>query len=195
MELLIYIALLVGAVIGFIQGAFKQIAHLAGVAVGLVLASVLYERFGDYLAAKTGATDDFGHYIAFVLIVIVVPIVLGWLATLLTALFKKMKINFLNRAVGAIIGLVSYALILSFAFNMFDFIGSNAGFKTEKLSEKEELYYTMKHATQIVLPDFFIVTDSTEIANGAEPKYGLKPVVDDAIDRTVDKINPFKDNE
>ena len=191
MDILIYIVLIVGAIIGFKQGAFKQVAHFLGVAAGLLIAATLYHQFGDFLADKTGASIGFGRLIAFVLIVIVVPIALGWIAAFLTEFLKKLKLNFLNRLIGAVVGVICYAVVLSFALNLFDFVGSNAGFKPEKLGERSNLYYGMKHATQVVIPDVLLVTDATEVANGCEPKYGLKPVVDKA----TEKILPTKNKE
>lgn len=191
MDILIYIVLIVGAVIGFKQGAFKQVAHFLGVALGLLIAATLYHQFGDFLADKTGASMGFGRFIAFVLIVIIVPIALGWIAAFLTEFFKKLKLNFLNRLIGAAVGIICYAMILSMALNLFDFIASNAGFRPQKLEARSELFYKMKHATQLVIPDLLIVTDDTEVANGCEPKYGLKPVVDKA----TEKIIPTKKQE
>lgn len=191
MDILIYIVLIVGAIIGFKQGAFKQVAHFLGVAAGLLIAATLYHQFGDFLADKTGASIGFGRLIAFVLIVIVVPIALGWIAAFLTEFLKKLKLNFLNRLIGAVVGVICYAVVLSFALNLFDFVASNAGFKPEKLGERSNLYYGMKHATQVVIPDVLLVTDATEVANGCEPKYGLKPVVDKA----TEKILPTKKKE
>ena len=48
MDILFYIVLIVGAVIGYKQGAFKQVAHFLGVAVGLLIAATLYHQFGDF---------------------------------------------------------------------------------------------------------------------------------------------------
>ncbi len=192
MEILIYIVLLVGAVIGFYQGAFKQIANFTGTIVGLVLATVLYEQFGDMLADKTGTSESLGHTVAFVLIAIVAPIALGWLASLLTNLFQKIKLGFLNRLAGAGIGAICYGIVMSIAFNLMDFAESNAGFKVEKLDERPELFYTVKHASQIFIPDALIVTDATEEDMGMEPKHGLKPVVDKAVDKAIDSVNPLK---
>ena len=125
MDTLIIIILLVGAIIGYIQGAFKQIANLAGVIVGFLLAVSLYDRFGEYLASATGATESIGNTVAFVIIIILVPIVLGWLASLLTKFFKAVHLSFLNRLAGALIGAICYGLILSVAFNIMDFAKSN----------------------------------------------------------------------
>ena len=191
MDILIYIVLIVGAIIGFKQGAFKQVAHFLGVAAGLLIAATLYHQFGDFLADKTGASIGFGRLIAFVLIVIVVPIALGWIAAFLTEFFKKLKLNFLNRLIGMVVGVICYAMVLSFALNLFDFVASNAGWKPEKLGERSNLYYGMKHATQIIIPDLLLVNDATEVANGCEPKYGLKPLVDKA----TEKILPTKKKE
>ena len=185
MEILICFVLLIGAIMGFNQGAFKQIAHFLGIALGLLIAATLYHQFGDFLADKTGASIGFGRVIAFVVIVIVVPIALGWIAAFLTEFFKKLRLNFLNRIIGAVVGVVGYGLILSVAFNLLDFVASNAGFKPYKLDRRVPLYYTMKHITQPVIPDILLVTDSTEVESGMEPKYGLKPVVNKATEKII----------
>lgn len=177
MDLILYAVLAWGAISGFRRGAIKQLAAFFGVAVGLVLATLLYHLFGDYLADKTGASIGFGRFTAFVLIVVVVPVVLGNFAAFVTSVFKKIKLNFFNRIVGAFVGLICYALLLSVTLNLFDFVSSNAGFSTHKLDKRSEVFYLLKHATQIAIPDILIVTDSTEVADGCQPKYGLKPVV------------------
>ena len=174
MDTLILIILLVGAIIGYIQGAFKQIANLAGVIVGFLLAVSLYDSFGEYLASATGATESIGNTVAFVIIIILVPIVLGWLASLLTKFFKAVHLSFVNRLAGALIGAICYGLILSVAFNIMDFAKSNGGMHPEKLEERSELFYAWKHAAQWALPDVTIVTDSTEEANGQLPMHGIK---------------------
>lgn len=180
MQLIIGTVLLIGTIIGFRQGALKQIASLAGIIVGLVIAAFTYHSFGTFLADKTGATLSVSRLAAFLLIVVLVPIVLGWIAAFLTQVFKRLKINFVNRLLGAAIGLISYALILSVAFNLLDFVTSNAGFRPNKLGTRSSTYYIIKHATQPFIPDALIVTDETEVENGAEPKYGLQPVVNKA---------------
>lgn len=177
MDTFIYIVLLAGAVIGFCQGAFKQAAQCAGIILGLILAASLYHSFGDMLADKTGTDTGFGRFMAFIIIAILVPLALGWAATLLTKLFQALHINFLNRLAGAAIGVICYGLFLSVALNLYDFLTSNAGFKSEKLEERPSIYYKVKHTSNVMLPDIIIVTDSTEIANGETPKHGLKSVV------------------
>ncbi|MCM1312619.1 MAG: CvpA family protein [Bacteroides sp.] len=174
MEILIVIVLLVGAGIGFYQGAFKQIANFVGVVAGIVLACVLYDNFGDYLSVKTGASEGIGHTVAFLLIAVLTPIVFGWVATLFTKLFNGLHLGCLNRLAGAVVGVVCYGLLMSFAFNVMDFVTSSAGMKPEKLDGRPALFYKVKHAAQIFVPDFIIVTDAVEEQNGCIPKHGIK---------------------
>lgn len=174
MDTLILIVLLIGVIVGFIQGAFKQIANFIGVMVGIVLAITLYDQFGAFLSSATGASTGIGNTVAFIIIAVLVPIVLGWLASLLTKLFKAVHLNFLNRLAGAAIGLICYGLLMSVAFNIMDFAASNGGMHPEKLDKRTELYYAWKHAAQGLLPDFVIVTDATEEAQGFTPMHGIK---------------------
>lgn len=178
MEILILAVALIGALVGFCQGALKQIANMAGIVVGLVIAVMLYDRFGQMLADLTGAEESIADIIAFVAIAVLLPLVLGWVATLLTKLFKVVHLNFFNRLLGAVIGFISYMLLLSVAFNLFDFVKSGAGLRTEKLQERPALYYDVKQAAQFIVPDFIIVTDSTEEAHGAQPRHSIQDKIE-----------------
>ena len=187
MDTRIMAVLAIGAIIGFWQGAFKQIANFIGVALGIILASALYQQCGDYLAQLSGANVSVGHTVAFIGIVILVPIALGWIASLLTKAASVVYLGFLNRLMGAVLGAASYMLVLSFAFNVMDFLDSQYGYKPEQLDERSELYYLAKHVCQPIVPDVLIVTDSTEVAGGATPKCGIKDVVNDAMEGTVNE--------
>ncbi len=173
MTALIIAVAVIGALVGFCQGAIKQIASIAGIFVGLLIAIMAYDNFGKMLANLTGTEESTSDIIAFVAIVILFPLVLGWLATLLTKAFKAIHLNFINRMVGAVIGLVSYLLILSVAFNVHDFIKSKGGLRQDKLEQRSDLFYLLKHTSQKIIPDIIIVTDSTEEAQGVTPKRSI----------------------
>lgn len=174
MDTLIIIVLLVGAIVGFMQGAFKQIANFVGVMVGIFLATILYDRFGSFLASTTGTSEGVGNIFSFILIAVLVPTLLGWLATWLTKMFAAIHLGLFNRLIGAGIGALCYGLLMSFAFNLMDFSTSRGGMRPDKLEERSDLYYAWKHASQFAVPDVIIVTDSTEEAHGAVPRHGIK---------------------
>ena len=189
MTLLIVIILALGAAVGCYQGAFKQIANLLGVVLGIFIAASFYKQGGELLASKCGASATVAQIAAFVILVIVIPVCLGFVATLLTKLFSSIHLGCLNRLAGAVIGVVCYGLLLSFAFNVYDFVESKFGYSPEKLEQREDLFYTVKNVSQPLLPDMLIVADSTEVSRGAKVRRGVKSVVDKAINKVVgDKI-------
>jgi len=159
---LIYVVWGIAAVIGLWQGFFKQLANLLGVVIGLVLATSLYHRFGEILAPHTGTSETTMSMIGFVVIAVLVPILLGFLSTLLTKLFSAVHLGFINRLAGAVLSIVIYTFVMSFAFNVMDFVKSNGGFHSEKLDERPALYYDVKHLGSSFLPKFLIVNDATE---------------------------------
>lgn len=186
MNSLILIVLLIGAAIGFYQGAFKQIANLCGVVLGLIVAAMLYKGFGDFLANASSTSESIGRVFAFIIIFLIVPVVLGWIASILTKAFESVHLGFVNRICGAAIGALSYTLLLSAVLNFIDFVESSCGYHPEALKERSASYYFVKHAAQAIVPDIIIVTDATEEANGATPMRGIKTSVDKAVDKAVD---------
>jgi len=197
MDKLILIVLGIGAIVGFYQGAFKQIANLIGVALGIILASMLYQQCGDLLAEESGASATTARAVAFVVIVVLVPLILGWIATLLTKAASSLHLGLLNRLVGSLLGAVSYGLVLSFAFNLMDFVESRYGYEPEKLEQRTDLFYAVKEASQPIVPDLLIVTDSTEIARGVEPRCGIRTAVDTTMNNIVNGTlnNIFKTDD
>ena len=177
MDILIIIVLIVGALVGYLQGAFKMAANIVGLAVGIYVAAILYKEFAPQVADKTGAPVDFAGAIVFLLIAILVPVILGWAASLLTRFFKTIHLNCLNRLAGAVVGVVGYGLLLSFLLNLLDFRNSNGGLNPEHLTQRSNMFYQFKHVVQPVLPDALIVTDSTEVASGCQPKHGIQPMM------------------
>ena len=160
----IYVVWGIAVILGFYQGFFKQVANLIGIVAGIRLATIFYSQFGEKVAELTGSTEEVGGWIAFILISVIVPVALGLLASLLTKLFQKMHLGFVNRLAGAVLALVIYTILMGFAFNVMDFINSGAGFHSEKLKERPELYYQIKQGTQRFIPDAIIVSDSLEEA-------------------------------
>lgn len=168
MVVLIIVILALGAIMGWTQGALKQIAHLAGIVVGLFVACTMYREFAELLTPHIGTSQTTCQFIAFVLLVVLVPVACGIVATVLTKFLNIVNLGFLNRIAGMIIGAVTYCTLLSFIFNIMDFIESEGGFSPDKLGKRPELFYFVKHSAQRVVPDAFIVDDMTEMNDAVD---------------------------
>ncbi len=104
--------LAVGAWKGWSNGLLKEVLGLIGVFVGLYVAYLLYEQVGYQLAPQIGCSPTIANIIAFALIWIGVPLLLGLLGSLLTKVLEWAGLDSVNNLGGALISVIKYAIIL-----------------------------------------------------------------------------------
>ena len=117
----IIVILLWGAIQGWRHGFFKEIISMVGFFVGLFLAYMFYEAFGSMLSPLLSGNPTIakylGYILAFVIIWIAVPILLGFVANLLTKSLKLIHLGGINSLRGLVVGLAKYLVLLSFVFS------------------------------------------------------------------------------
>ena len=112
---------------GWRRGLIKEIVSMAGFIVGLIIACKLYDSFGSFLAPHISQNISIGKYVsyilAFIIIWVVVPILLGVVANLITKSLKGIHLGGFNSILGLLVGVAKYLLLLSFIFCALDFLG------------------------------------------------------------------------
>ena len=111
-DILFILVLGLGAWKGWSNGLLKEVLGLIGVFVGFYVAYLLYEQVGCQLAPRIGTSPSVASIIAFALIWMGVPIILGLLGSLLTKVLEWIGLEGLNSLGGLLVGIVKYWLIL-----------------------------------------------------------------------------------
>ncbi len=102
LEIICAVVLLYGLIKGWMNGLVKELCSTLGFVVGCVVAHYCYTRYGLGL----GWT---------LLVCITFPIVLGGVASLLSAVVERIfLVGTLNKLLGAVVGCVKYALLIVF---------------------------------------------------------------------------------
>lgn len=142
---LFLLILLVWAVLsGWRHGFIKELIHTAGVLGGLVLAAVLYVVLGHWLTVDGSEANQVLSIIAFLILCIIMPLALGFVASSLTTMVRGMRLGLPNSLLGSGVSVVKFALLISFALNMM----ANLGILSAERTEGSRLY----HATTGLLP-------------------------------------------
>ncbi len=97
---------------GWTTGLVAQVASLVGYLVGLTIAWSCYGRLANYLAPHLGSSGFGVSALAFLLILIAVPVALGIAANIITKAVDIMCLGWLNRLAGAAVAFVKYTLFL-----------------------------------------------------------------------------------
>lgn len=121
---------------GWQAGFIKEIMSMIGFFAGLLVAAALYSNFGEYLAPRIGAAPAVSDIIAFVMLWVIVPILLGLVANILTKALKGMKMGLPNSVLGAVVSTLKYMVLMSCIFNVMSFTGMISSAKA-----KESLLY------------------------------------------------------
>lgn len=114
LDLFIIVVILWSLYNGWRAGFIREALSTIGLLTGLLGASFVYSALGDTLVIATGnQVNMVTNIIAFFLLWIIIPLVLGFAATLLTKMLGKLHLGSLNSAAGAALSFIKYLCLLS----------------------------------------------------------------------------------
>ncbi len=129
---------------GWRNGFIKELFNTLGVIVGLVIAAVLYYGFPVFLAVSGSHTNMLLSIGMFLILCILLPFFLGFIANRLTSAVKGMYLGIPNSLLGCGMSIVKFVLLVSFAFNIMDHLN----IMSSKHTETSHLY----EPTKSILP-------------------------------------------
>lgn len=148
---------------GWRNGLIREILSTGGLLVGLLGASMVYTYFGQFLAVATGSKVSVAlNIVAFFLLWIIIPLVLGFVATLLTKFVRKLHLGLPNAVGGAAVAFVKYGILLSCLLSAMH----SLGLLNEERAEKSVLYAPVSHFLGSVL--------ASEISHNAQSNDSLQ---------------------
>ena len=145
--------LAIGAIIGFFKGAVKQIAVIVGIVAGLLIARALFSQVGERLAAEFDTSLSTAQIISFFMIWIVVPLILYFFASMLTKALEIVHLGIVNRLLGAGLGVVQYAFLVSLVVNFIEFVDSKNELMSRTVKQSSLLYYSIEELSGIFIPN------------------------------------------
>ncbi|WP_300763267.1 CvpA family protein [uncultured Bacteroides sp.] len=149
----------IGVVLGFMKGAIKQAAAIVGLVAGLLLARALFSQLGEKLAVGLGTSVSVAQVIAFFMIWILVPIVFLLLASMLTKALEIVHLGIVNRLLGALLGAVKYAFIVSLAVSFLEYIDNKDELINRTVKHSSLLYYPVRELSGLFIPAIKNVTN------------------------------------
>lgn len=153
-DIFIAVLLLWAAFSGWRAGFLKEVVSTVGFLAGLFIAATCYSAFGQYLTVSGTETNMVTSIIAFFLLWIIVPVLLGLVANVLTKALKGMKLGMPNSILGAAISVVKYLVLMSCVLNVMQALH----IMNEEKAAESHLYRPIVGALQTFFP-----ADTTQI--------------------------------
>lgn len=158
LDLTITSIILIGAILGFTKGFIKQLASIIGLIAGLLVARAFFASVGEKLAIELGTSVSFGQVAAFILIWLIIPCVLSFFASMLSKVAETVHIGFINRWLGAGLGIIKYALLSSMIIYFIEYIDSKDNLIPSTTKKQSLLYYPIKDISGMFIPQIKNIT-------------------------------------
>ena len=111
LDIVIIIAMIISIFIGLMLGFIRMVISLAGIIVGVILASHFYRQLAGVLTFVSN--PNIANVVAFIIILVGVMLLALIAASLLRAILKKATLSWLDRVGGATLGFVTAAILIS----------------------------------------------------------------------------------
>ncbi len=151
-DIIILVLLGIGAVTGFMKGFLKQLAGLLGLVAGLLVAKALYATVAERVFLPLTDSLTVAQCIAFVAIFLVVPLLFLMAASLLTKFIEAVALGWINRLLGAGLGALIAALIVSLFICVVEFVDTENSFIKKTNKQESVLYYPMEKFAGVFFP-------------------------------------------
>ena len=148
-DIIISALLLIGLISGLRDGLVKQIASLAGVIGGLLLGRSFYMPVGEWLIDVLGFSSEAAYVTAFILILIVVPLLFSLVGWLVSKLLSAICLGWINRLLGGLVGVLKFALLAGVIITGVEFFDKRDALLSAEAKETSALYYPIYHATGV----------------------------------------------
>ena len=112
LDIIILLPLLIGLVRGLMKGLVIEITSIVAIILGVVGSRLWGAMFATWLLRQFAWPESVCVVLAYALLFVGISILLHLVAKLLTKLFKKVSLGWLNRLLGGIFGTLKWAIIV-----------------------------------------------------------------------------------
>lgn len=150
---IIFLAIIgLGVVLGFLKGALKQLAGLLGLVVGLLAAKALYASVAESVFSRVTDNLTVAQVLSFVAIWVAVPLLFWLVASVLTKMMEAVSLGWMNRLLGAALGGLVHALVLSLLVCVLEVVDADNLLLGRDAKRQSVLYDRLKPLAGLFLP-------------------------------------------
>ena len=154
------------------KGLVSTVCSIVGVVAGLYLSSAKAAGLGTLMAQWFELNGHQLYVIAYILIFVATVVVVFLLSKLIEKFLHLVTLSWLNRLLGALFGVVKYALIVSLVLNLVDVFHQRTGLLKQQAPEDSYFYEPLKNFGPLVLPYFSFYVNQTNEEDGTEEVVG-----------------------
>jgi membrane protein required for colicin V production len=151
-DLIILIPLIYGAWKGFKKGFIMELFTILALLVGLYAAFHFSDKITEMIVGTTHEKPGYLPAISFLLLFLAVGAMVYFGGKALEQVLKIAQLSFLNKGIGALIGILKWGYLIGCIFVFIQSIDTNERFITKKNKENAILYPAVTGLVSITIP-------------------------------------------
>ncbi len=159
-DIVILIILLFGLIKGVVRGFVLQLFSLLGILIGIYVAKMYIGTLTYIIIQWVEIEEMYAKPIAYLLIFCVIILAAHLIAKLLDKSIKISLLKWINNLLGAVLGILKYALVLSILLNVFHIIDSKSRIIKQEKKNESSLYSPVLSIIPKIMP--YVNTDFLE---------------------------------
>lgn len=161
-DIIILVVLLFGLIKGYIKGLFIEITSLVGLILGVYGAIHFSYFLSNILESRVDWDASMIQIVAFGGTFLIILLALVFLGKSLTKIAETASLGIFNKMLGAIFGLLKYALILSIVFIVYDQINGSLKFVNKRKVNQSTFYDPVKNLAPSLFPKLVKVVEEVK---------------------------------
>ena len=140
LDIIILLPLLIGLVRGLMKGLVIEITSIVAIVLGILGSRLWGAMFATWLLRQFAWAESVCVVLAYVLLFLGISILLHLVAKLLTKLFKKISLGWLNRLLGGVFGTLKWGIIVLVMVLCIHQLDKQFNFIQKDLKQKSVVY-------------------------------------------------------
>ena len=153
LDIALLVAVGIGVLFGLISGLVKQLSFGAGIAIGLLQATIFYPRAAAMLQGYTGWDNLICTILGFVIVFIATAMVINIVGFILRWLLKVILLGWLDRILGAIFSAIIAIGIFVLGVNICESVMPDNSVTSKTSQEESLLYKDCAEVTYLVIEE------------------------------------------
>ena len=143
-DIIILLPLLWGLIRGLMNGLVLELTSLLAVLFGVVGARMWTPSLSVEIQELVGLSDTVSNVVSYVLLFLAIALSLHLLGRMLAKLLSFMKLGGVNRALGAMFGVLKFVIVVSVLIHLFDYVDQHLQLVQPEVKETSVCYEPMK---------------------------------------------------
>ena len=151
-DIIIVIPLVWGAYKGFRKGFIIEIASFIALGLGIWGGIKFSSLSANYLSEMFEFSERLMPLISFSITFILIVIAVFFVAKMIQKVIKLVALGFINKAAGAVFGILKFGLILSVIINLINTVDAEIEFVDKEMKDSSLLYEPISKISPLIQP-------------------------------------------